>query len=84
MRLVLKMIPLIIWIFCIQLVCCTDCFWVAFVFYKMGGLVDTDDCCNMSGIMCKGTSVVAIKWDNQGLVGKIPSEIGNLKGLKWM
>jgi hypothetical protein len=39
-------------------------------------------CCSMKGVVCSGSKVTQIYWENQQLTGQIASDIGNLKDLQ--
>ena len=62
----------------------TDCYWVTIIYGKMGGDISQIplNCCNMPGVSCDEGRIAALNWDNQGLSGSVPPEIGNLKNLR--
>jgi hypothetical protein len=61
-----------------------DCYWLMIIYREMGGNAEgiTQDCCTMDGVRCIDGHVTHIDWSNRGLIGTVPSEIGNLVNLK--
>jgi hypothetical protein len=64
----------------------TDCDWLVIIYYKMGGNINSvpQDCCRMHGVECNDGHVTGIYWEDQGLKGSIPKELGNLVNLRWL
>ena len=62
-----------------------QCDWVRIIYEKMGGDVNSipENCCQMDGVECSQDGhITGINWNQQGLTGSIPQEIGNLVNLK--
>jgi hypothetical protein len=58
-----------------------DCLLVLRILQQLGQTIKTTDCRLISGVTFSGSSVTKINFNNTGLVGYIPPEIGNLKSL---
>jgi hypothetical protein len=64
--------------------CNNDCEVVVRMWRAMGGAMqqkEIDDCCQMEGIVCTGSTVLLIDWAVKGLTGELPREIEKLEGL---
>jgi hypothetical protein len=59
----------------------SDCLLVIKILNQLGQTIETTDCSSIDGVTFSGSSVTEIDWKNEGLVGSIPREIGNLKSL---
>ncbi len=59
----------------------TDCLTVINILQQLGQAIETTDCRSIAGVTFSGSSVTKINFNNTGLVGSIPHEIGNLQSL---
>jgi hypothetical protein len=82
----LRMIPqLMLWLLLNQCILAeTDCDWLRLIYHRMGGDVNSvpRDCCRMDGVRCTDGDVTSIYWEDQGLTGSLPEELGNLVNLR--
>jgi hypothetical protein len=61
----------------------SDCATVMIIYYKMGKATSESDCCNIPGVTCDNRKkVTKLQWEEHGLTGSIPKEIGGLMNLK--
>ena len=58
-----------------------DCDTVRIIYYQMAQLAPEPDCCNIPGVICDDQKVIELHWEENGLTGPIPQEIGNLMNL---
>jgi hypothetical protein len=64
-----------------------QCCWVVRIWQLLGKTTSVSStsstaCCKMSGVVCSGSTVTELHWDNQGFSGfSIPPDIGNLTDL---
>lgn len=63
-----------------------ECAQVISIWLTAGGSPDAvlDDCCQMIGVGCFGSKVDSIFWDDKGLSGIIPPEIGDLINIRYL
>ena len=60
----------------------SDCDTVMIIYYQMGQWSPEPDCCKIPGVICDNQKkVIELQWEEHGLTGPIPKEVGNLVNL---